>query len=121
MRSVLMMIAFMGMGLLADTGCNALSPCGAGETECNGGCMPEGNVCCGSGNCPAGDVCLANDTCESSQPPQVSAAESCLEQGEEPCLNLDGTVDCTEVGRICCGNHTSCPSGTVCSGSECLN
>lgn len=107
-------IGCMFVGL--DTGCT-FSPCGAGQQECpDGTCAPNNNVCCGGGtSCPSGTTCGAGNTCISSPVNNgVSACEGCLSAGEQCCLNLDETVDCTTIGRTCCGNHTSCPVGTAC-------
>jgi hypothetical protein len=118
-RNVVMAVVACGMvaaGLLVQEGC-AINPCGSGQQECpDGTCAPDGNVCCGGGvSCPGGTTCGPNDTCLSGPVnSDEQACESCLSSGQQCCLNDDTTVDCTEVGRVCCGNHTSCPGGTVC-------
>lgn len=108
---------------IATLNCSALlDPC-PGQQQCSdGSCTDVGRVCCGNyESCPADTVCGPANTCIGGGGGAVGSCESCLASGQECCPNVDLTVDCAEVGRVCCGNHTSCPAGTVCSGSECLN
>jgi len=116
-KSIAFLVAIMA------TNCMAFNPdpC-PGEAVCGNGCMPVGNVCCGDGeSCPGNYVCGPASTCVTNVVSTgISTVESCVAQGEEPCSNVDGTIDCAPFGSQCCGNHTHCNTGVCCASGCCF-
>ena len=120
-RSVLVgmvAVVMVGVGIGANSGCNVAGVCPSGGVQCGNGCMPAGNVCCdGAGDsCPPTYLCGPGNACIPPNP-----CNGCWERVLECCDNSDGTVDCASPGRVCCGNHRSCPGGTSCvnNGTAC--
>jgi hypothetical protein len=89
-----------------------------GEVVCGNGCMPTGAVCCGDGYCSGGLECGPAGACLT---PAEQTAAGCLEMGQQPCANEDGTIDCAPLSATCCGDHRNCPAGTAClnGGASC--
>lgn len=46
-------------------GCDGETPCGSGETCCNGTCIPTSFVCCGDGTFGPSDSCTCCTGCTS--------------------------------------------------------
>jgi hypothetical protein len=111
-------VGFLALVVACFGACELAPLCPDGQVQCGDSCMPSNASCCSSdGNyCNAGYVCGPDNTCIGgvTTNPAITTAESCLEMGQQPCLNTDGTIDCAALGRSCCGNHTSCPAGTSC-------
>lgn len=104
------------IGLVAACSSYNPDPCPGAQQCGDGTCAPIGNVCCGNGtSCPARTVCGPANTCVDAR------IAACLENGEEPCNNSDGTIDCAPIGATCCGNHRWCPYGHYCinNGNAC--
>ena len=101
--------------------CN-IGLCPSGEQDCGDGtCTQIGRVCCGDGtSCPGGYVCGVGECLGGgivSGP--INTVEGCIAQGEQPCENSDGVIDCAPLSASCCGNHTNCSSGYCCSAGCC--
>lgn len=125
MKKTIVVMGVLASIVVVSSACDLTVGCPSPQVACGdyGGCAPAGSVCCDSAGdyCNEGYVCGPANTCLSAGVNNdVNSCESCLASAEQCCLNTDSTIDCSQIGRVCCGDHTSCPAGFLCSGNECV-
>jgi hypothetical protein len=88
------------------------SNCGSLEKECDGCCIPSGDVCCGDGDgayCDSGYYCQTDGCCENGE--LCTGPPTGCSDGKELCGDY-----CVPEGSVCCGDSGSyCDSGETCT------
>ncbi|KFH46543.1 hypothetical protein ACRE_026620 [Hapsidospora chrysogenum ATCC 11550] len=91
--------------------------CDVGEADCDGFCIPEGEVCCGDGDgssCSAGKYCTLEGCCPKGE--FCTGSPTGCDDGKELCGKYcipDGSVCCEEANTYC-EKGESCTSDGFC-------
>lgn len=100
-------------------GCDAASPCSAGQACVAGVCKP----CTSNAQCPTGQACVAGKCGSCSAGAGCAAGQACIGGKCGPCVT---SADCSG-GEICtsgvcgpCGASDQCDAGQVCKAGACV-